>query len=165
MLLARFHHGIVDGYSGLKLLSRLDTSTSIMSLESKPDFRTVGNYRPNKWISIFKSPWDFTYNLLTSPTLQLHPFLDKNKSLCGASSRAAISIPLNEVKEVKNKLEILFTSVIVSMMAGGLKKYFASRKLEKGVAFRIPIPGKHSDKLRNTLYVKSVKIHFPLKMM
>jgi len=154
-VLAKFHHGSVDGYSLLNIFF----SSLVKPGEGeavKPKF--VQRSTLERTLFLSKSFVLAPYALGSQvPKFEVeNPFNPTAVKLSGKRHPAWDNLPLRTIKEISRQSGTSFAGVLMAGMGGGIKSYLESNKkpVPKSIDVALPLPWPgHPNKSRNHLYV------------
>jgi hypothetical protein len=155
VLIGKFHHGVVDGYSLVELfLTSIKEKTEGAKEGIKPKF--IRRSALQSICFFLKAVVLSPYTLLEqAPNFQPENIFDPTRvKSSGKRHPVSADIPVSSVKSIYQKTQTCFTSVLLAGLAGGIRSYLIRNK--KGVPISvdvsIPLPWpKHPSKIRNYL--------------
>lgn len=153
VVIIRLHHGVADGYSMLELfLNSIDNDNVKREDLAKPRFAKRSFlqglfYWAAVWLSV---PYYVTQELLT--TYDDNPFHPKGVKLTRTTYTAGDAVPVSVIKNIRSKHNVTFSAVVMSALAGGIRKFMLVNDMKipdkMHIVTPLPWPG-HPSKLRN----------------
>ncbi|CAL8125035.1 unnamed protein product [Orchesella dallaii] len=161
----RIHHGLADGFSFQKIIcSFLDTT------DYEPNFPARRATKLQTLLMGLKclimGPYEFLNKSVryAEPYHSLHyPFQDLSNEYFVVESDL---FPVNAVKQIRSHFKVAFTTVLATMICGGLRKFLLKNSKPFPEAFTISIPfatPERSQNLGNEFYLAPVNVplHLP----
>ncbi|CAL8085280.1 unnamed protein product [Orchesella dallaii] len=174
LLVFRFHHSLVDGYSILKVIIEsmmgIPLSTASLTPVSLTNKKDSPSNLTKKIVTNFTLVFRIVYEichffaLAFTGTTPWHVPLNKKK--CGEHICRTKPIPVESIRNIKSKLGVSFTSVLMSCASAAASRSFQLHhaKPEQNCRGRtmptsIPLPRPdHPDKLRNHVTTTCLKL-------
>ena len=143
VIVFRIHHAMADGYSILKMLLKLFNVEG--SKVPKPNFPKLSLWQRLVRVLVFpfRLPFDIASQMVvdsfdgnncwhlldTKLTRQYHTFFSDQ-------------VPVEQIKEIKNKYEIGYNAAVYSIAAGGVRRLMqeAGQKVPKNLSCFVPFP-------------------------
>ncbi|CAG7729993.1 unnamed protein product [Allacma fusca] len=153
--LFRFHHGLSDGFSILRLLLNKVCGVSMGTIAQPENFSKSRKRRIGDLLTFpFLAPYQFCKMLVHAlDRNDWHKIKDRDLA---RPFNFAFSerIPTEFVKAVKSMHDVSFTAVVISAIAGGIRKAMIQEglKVPKNISAGVPVPMPgHPTKMRNHL--------------
>lgn len=161
ILFLRIHHGIADGFSVQRMMCSLDPSyvKNLQNCELVPKISFVTSLKKQLlrfYHAAFFGPADLLDRLLNYQETYhtFHAPLNKHTKEYFVVESPVILV--DHVKKIKQKFGVAFTTVLVSLVCSGIKKYLTKNQRQLPALQMLGIPfatdaGQHSSKLGNNL--------------
>ena len=161
VIIFKVHHGLCDGYSCLKLFINCINSEGDLHLNMIAKPKTELSQKPEirgYMGAVLGAPYYFLKQWVECKMQSENPFMAANlKRKCFT---AATCFSVQKIKEVATRWEVSFSSVLLTLLSGGLRSFLKSEGLTVParmlVLTPLPFPG-HPEKLRNYWYVYGLK--------
>ncbi|OXA40063.1 uncharacterized protein LOC110860912 [Folsomia candida] len=154
LLIWRFHHVLMDGYGTFKVLMQLFDKYDKVKDSVVPTTMSIydGKMTWEKFQAICTAPFKigaaFLPMVLCPITLPAIFKGNGNKIL----SHASLTVPLDYIKALRKKHNVDLASVLIAVMAGGIRRFLLKyeQKIPNKLGILTPMPmPNHPDKLTN----------------
>ncbi|CAL8085290.1 unnamed protein product [Orchesella dallaii] len=141
-LIFRYHHGLADGFSSMNAFIEGLGGTSFSSLALPSPKNTEYGLTKNRFFTFFSFPFrlwiEFSHVLALTRASETPWHVPDEKKAWKQLYERTKPMPIQHIKEIKNRLGVTFTGVILSCFSAAISKSVVAKK-ETGL-WRKPAP-------------------------